>query len=107
MNKVFVSPEAQEDLIGIRRYITEELDNQVAADNLLQKIMQRIRQLEQLADIGSPLSTIVGIETGYRFLVCGHYLVFYRTEQSEVYIDRVLYGRRDYLHVLFGELPQE
>ena len=36
-------------------------------------------------------------------------MVFYRANGNDIYIDRVLYGRRDYLRVLFDktELPEQ
>ena len=43
----------------------------------------------------------------YRFLVCGSYLIFYHIGGEAVYIDRVLYGRRDYLALLFGDKLEE
>ena len=43
------------------------------------------------------------MESDYRFLVSGNYLVFYRAYGKDVYIDRVLYGRRDYMLILFGD----
>lgn len=43
------------------------------------------------------------IESDYRFLVSGNYLIFYRACGTEVYIDRVLYGRQDYLRILFDD----
>lgn len=46
----------------------------------------------------------MSIESDYRFLVSGNYLIFYRAYGAEVYIDRVLYGRRDYLRILFDGL---
>lgn len=107
MNKLFISPEARDDLAKIRKYITEELESPTAADNTLRKILERIRSLRQQAEIGFPLSSIVEFETNYRVLVCGSYLTFYRIEHEEVFIDRVLYGRRDYLKILFGVLPEE
>lgn len=107
MNKLSISPVARDDLAKIRQYITEELESPTAADNTLRKIIKRIRSLEQQAEIGFPLSSIVEFETNYRVLVCGSYLTFYRIEHEEVFIDRVLYGRRDYLKILFGVLPEE
>jgi len=107
MNKIFLSAEAQNDLKEIRQYITEELNNPTAAESTLAKITRRIRTLADFAEIGSPLSSVVGSETAYRFLICGNYLVFYRTEKNSVFVDRILYGRRDYLRILFGELSKE
>ena len=34
-------------------------------------------------------------------------MVFYRVQGSDVYIDRVLYGRSDYMSILFKDLLQE
>jgi plasmid stabilization system protein ParE len=50
---------------------------------------------------------VLNVETDYRFQVCGNYLIFYRLEQGTVYIIRVLYGKRDYMRLLFGEQPPQ
>lgn len=107
MNKILLSPEAQNDLREIRRYISEELENPVAAGNTLAQIIKRMRGLLIFPESGSQLATIVGIETDYRYLVCGSYLVFYRTQEDVVFVDRVLYGKRDYLSLLFSILPED
>ncbi len=49
------------------------------------------------------MSSIARVDTAHRFLVTGNYLCFYRVEGSDVYIDRVIYGKRDYLRVLFDK----
>ena len=74
--------------------------------NAIAKIMSRVRELVVFPKMGTPLSSIVDFETDYRFLVCGNYTVFYRFENQTVYIIRVLYGRRDFIRILFGE-PNE
>ena len=107
MNKLNISPEASNDLKEIKQYISEELENETAADNTVRKIIERIRQLEEHALIGAPLDSVVDVKSDYRYLVCGSYLVFYRAYKTDVYIDRVLYGRRDYMPVLFGQLKDE
>ena len=33
----------------------------------------------------------------------GNYISFYRAYDSEVFIDRILYARRDYMRILFGD----
>lgn len=40
------------------------------------------------------------------FFVSGNYITFYRVNIHEVYIDRILYGKRNYLRILFPDLPQ-
>lgn len=57
--------------------------------------------------IGTPLSSIYETSEDSRFLVCGNYLAFYRVIENTVLIDRILYGKRDYISILFGNLPQD
>lgn len=101
---VTLSPAAVSDLMDIKKYISEELENTAAAEKLIASIMLRLRQLEQFPYSGASLSSIIDVETEYRYLVCGKYLAFYIVGKTEVIVDRVLYGRRDYLRTLFGEL---
>lgn len=103
MNSLHISPEARNDLLQIRQYIGEELANKTAADALIKKVMKRIRSLSENAMLGASLSAKVGFATHYRYLVCENYLIFYYAEAQDVYIIRVLYGRRDYIRILFGE----
>ncbi len=49
------------------------------------------------------LSAVLEFETDYRYLVCGNYIVFYRYENEKVYIVRIIYARRNYMRILFGE----
>ena len=107
MFKLHYSPEARNDLAEIKEYISGELANPVAASRMIACIAKRVRKLEQFPEIGTPLSSIVEIDTNFRFLVCKNYLVFYRVEGNAVFINRVLYGGRDYVAILFGNLPQD
>ena len=104
MSIVRYSPEAEDDLMDIKRYITEDRNSPVAALNTVTKITKRIKLLEQFPELGAKLSSIVGIITDYRFLVCGNYIAFYRIDGEFINIVRVLYGRRDYVKILFGEV---
>ncbi|MGG6311840.1 type II toxin-antitoxin system RelE/ParE family toxin [Paenibacillus macerans] len=58
-------------------------------------------------EVGAPLSVIVDLQTEYRYLVCDNYSIFYRYEDGVVYVLRVLYGRRNYMRVLFDHLRNE
>ena len=107
MSKVRYTPEAEDDLAGIKKYIAEELGNSSAALNTVTKITKRMRKLEQFPELGALLSSIVDIDSDYRFLVCANYIAFYRIDGNDVNITRILYGRRGYIKVLFGELPSD
>lgn len=106
MNKLYMSREAQDDLREIKDYIAKELDNPDAAKNVVRKITRSIRRLREYKWIGPALTSIADVrEDDYRFLVTGSYITLYRVSGDDVYVDRVLYGRRDYLSLLFGSLP--
>ena len=88
-------------------YIVSELQNRSAAERVINRIIDAVDPLKNFAEMGAPLSSIADIGTDYRFLVSGNYMVFYRVQGSDVYIDRVLYGRSDYMSVLFKDLLRE
>ena len=100
--KVHISPEAVSDLDGIWDYIHAELYSPIAAFNTISHIMDSINDLEMFPEACPRLSSIVTIESDYRFLVSGNYLAFYRVSAPNVYVDRILYGKSDYLKTLFG-----
>ena len=105
-NNIYYSPEAQNDLDEIWEYISVELCNPQAAENTVNKIMDTVDELKDFSEIGALLSSVTEVESDYRFLISGNYMIFYRVIDKEVYIDRVLYGRRDYLRILFPDLPR-
>ena len=102
MAKIDFTPDALEDMKAIKAYITEELFSEQSANKTLGKIMKRILQLEDFPEIGAPLSSVIDLEVPYRFLVCGNYTAFYKIEGDRVHIIRVLYGRRNFMQILFG-----
>ena len=107
MNKLFFSPEAVNDLDQIWTYINNELQNPVAAQKIVSDILDTIEKLQDFSELGPPLSSITEFESDYRFLVCGIYIVFYRMMGIDVHIDRVLYGRRNYISILFATLQND
>ena len=106
-NKIHYSPESRRDLDDIWDYIVSELQNRSAAERVINRIIDAVDPLKNFAEMGTPLSSIADIGNDYRFLVSGNYMVFYRVQGNDVYIDRVLYGRSDYMSVLFKDLLRE
>ena len=106
-NRIHYSPESRRNLDDIWDYIVSELQNRSAAERVINRIIDAVDPLKNFAEMGAPLSSIAEIGTDYRFLVSGNYMVFYRVQGSDVYIDRVLYGRSDYMSVLFKDLLRE
>ena len=104
MNKIVYSPKAQNDLDEIWAYISEKLLNPSAAEATVNGILDTIDMLQAQAEIGKPLYFSSDMFSGYRFLVYKDYLAFYRTSADTIYIDRIIYGKRDYMRLLFRDL---
>lgn len=98
---------SRRDLDDIWDYIVSELQNRSAAEHVVNVILDAVDQLERFVELGTPLSSVVDVCADYRFLVSGNYMVFYRVRGSNVYIDRILYDRSDYMNVLFNGLPEK
>lgn len=101
MHKIKVNPMATEDLIEVKDYIKKELDNPTAAINVINKIIDKYEGLKQFPLMGVELSTKINVQTDFRYVVSGNYLVIYRADHEFVYIYRILYAGRDYLRILF------
>ena len=102
--KIRVTTTALNDLKEIKSYIENDLSNPIAANNVIKRIVEDYSRLEFSPHMGPSLSTKVPFETDYRFIVSGNYLVFYITDNEFVSIYRILYGRRDYLKIIFDDI---
>ena len=102
MSKLILTAGAKRDLADIEAYITNRLKNGGAALRLVASVTKALRGLEQFPNMGRVVESDLN-EYGYRALVCGDYLAFYRVDGDTVYVDRILYGRRDYMALLFGD----
>ena len=102
--KIRVTHAALNDLKEIRSYIENDLSNPIAANNIIKRIIDDYSCLEISPLMGPSLSTKVPFDTDYRFIVSGNYLVFYKADDEYVSIYRILYGRRDYLKIIFDDI---
>jgi plasmid stabilization system protein ParE len=98
---------AIEDLDEILRYVSEELASPIAAEKIVFSILDRVSLLARFPESGTRLDAICEISSEWRFVVSGNYVAFYRLVGGDVLVDRVLYGRSDYLDTLTGDAPEE
>jgi plasmid stabilization system protein ParE len=101
MPKPVLSAEARRDLKGIQEYIANEQESPQSALNVIEKILDRIENLLSFPDTGTLLSPKVDFQTNYRYARAAGYLIFYRHENDQIYIDRIIHGKRDYIAILF------
>lgn len=99
--RVVFSAAAEQDLDGLYSYISNELQNPIAARNLATKLLRRTQSLATFPEMGPGLENIDRRLGDYRYLLVDNYLVIYKvTDQASVV--RILYARSDYVQVLQG-----
>ena len=103
MFTVNVSPQAAEDLLEIKFYIENELQNPIAAHNTIETIVNTYEDLAEDPDVGIPVDRYVSFPTDYKFILANNYSIFYRIEKDIVKIIRIMYSRRDFAKILFEE----
>ena len=90
MSKVFLTPQAHQDLIEIWSFIAE--DSEKAADDILTVFDKKIKILTVSPQIGRRRGELA---PRLRSFPIGHYVVFYRLVKNQIEIIRVLHGSRD------------
>lgn len=98
---------AKADMQEIGDYISQSLRNPNAAQQLIRRFRESITSLRSFPEMGTPLLSEPSDRIPYRYIICGSYMIFYHFAAETVYVDRVLYGRRDYMALLFGNLISE
>jgi toxin ParE1/3/4 len=101
MPRFIFSREARNDLINIRRYIREELENPSAAVRIISRLKESMERLKDFPGAGKPLDALIPVHTEYRYMVCENYCIFYLTNERETMIIRILHQRQDCLRALF------
>ena len=103
MFEVKIAPQAAADLLEIKNYIENQLQNSIAAHNTISKIIETYENLTACPNVGIPVDKYVSFPTDYKFVLANNYSIFYRIEDEVIKIIRILYSKRDFVRVLFGE----
>ena len=103
MFTVKITPQAAEDLLEIKNYIENELKNPIAAHNTIKTIVETYENLSTIAETGIPVERYVPFPTDYKFVLAKNYSIFYRIEDDCVKVIRIMYSRRDFVRILFGD----
>jgi toxin ParE1/3/4 len=100
--KIEYSEKALADMDEIYDYIADILKNPVAAQDTLNGLMDQVDRLDLFPESGSILELEKGLESGYRYVRYKNYIAFYRLiHNHDIWVDRVLYAKRDYMKLLF------
>lgn len=105
MSRVCYSRAAIRDLDHVWFDVFEASHSEETASRYVSDFIEKIEAKARFAGSGSPLY-FKDTFTGYYFIVFKSYMAFYRLDGETMCIDRIIYGRRDYMRLLFGDLTE-
>ena len=96
MYKVEFLPAARRDMIGIARYLSEELENPVFADQLATEMIEADEATAETPYKNPAWLPVRPLKNEYRTILVRKYLMFYRVDEETktVTFARVLYAGR-------------
>ena len=105
MYNIIITEPAEQDIRKAVEYIDTELQNRVAAENLLDELEKAIFSLADMPLRYPLVADKVLASQGIRFFPVNNYLVFYvvRKAKKTVVIERVIYKRRNWVTILKSE----
>ena len=99
MYKLEYLPVAHQDMVEIVRYISQELQNPTAADQLAMELIEAGDSILRFPYANPSYTPIRPLKHEYRkLLVQKNYFIFYWVDEAEllVTVARVVYAKRDY-----------
>ena len=102
MYKIEYLPVARQDMIEIVRYISQELQNSTAADQLAVELIEAGDGILRFPYANPSHVPIRPLKHEYRKLLVQNYFIFYWVDEVEqlVTVARVVYAKRDYERLL-------
>lgn len=100
--KVDVSEPAENDLINIVRYIASQLSAPASSLHIMELFEEAIASLSDMPQRYPLVADERLSQMGYRKLSLKNYIVFFSIDDKNkvVNVERILYGRRDWLRFL-------
>ena len=102
MYKLEYLPLARQDMIEIVRYISQELQNPTAAEQLAMELIKAGDDIPRCPYANPSHIPIRPLKHEYRKLLVQNYFIFYWVDEVErlVTVARVVYAKRDYERLL-------
>ena len=102
MYKLEYLPVARRDMVEIVRYISQELQNPTAADQLAVELIEAGDDVPKFPYANPAFIPIRPLKHEYRKLLVQNYFMFYWVDEGKklVTVARVVYAKRDYERLL-------
>ncbi|CFY11037.1 Toxin-antitoxin system, RelE/ParE toxin family [Syntrophomonas zehnderi OL-4] len=100
--RVDISEPAENDLMDIVRYIASQLSAPVSALHMMELLDETMTGLSDMPQRCPFIADERLSQMGYRKLIVKNYVVFFSIDEKNKVVDveRILYGRRDWLRIL-------
>lgn len=91
--------DCRDEIREIYEYISENLDAQMAAKNLMKKMRDAVMNLKENPEIYMKIERKDRNKRDFRRLVVNNYVILYTIDEDKkiVYISHMYYGKRNYL----------
>lgn len=95
-------PIARQDMIEIVRYISKDLQNPMAADQLATELIEAGDSILGFPYANPAYMPIRPLKHEYRKLLVQNYFMFYWVDEKKrlITVARVVYAKRDYEHLI-------
>lgn len=95
-------PVARQDMVDIVRYISRELNNPIAANQLAVELIEAGDSIPTMPYANPAYIPIRPLKHEYRKLLVRNYIMFYWLDEEKklVTVARVVYAKRDYKKLL-------
>jgi addiction module RelE/StbE family toxin len=97
-HSINILPQAEDDLQEILDFIAT--DKVSAAHNMADRFEKALERLSQNPEVGRKTREERLRLLGYRYVIVGNYLIFYRIQPDGIFLYRVLHGARDYATII-------
>lgn len=97
--QVEYSKAAIRDLDRVWAEVFEASKNIEITEKYIEELLDKFEKKSDYSKSGSPLY-YENTFTGYYFVVFKAYLAFYRLEKETMLVDRILFGKSDYMRIL-------
>lgn len=100
--QVIVTPDAENDLVELRDYISDVLLVPETARSYIRTLREAIGKLSYLAPSFAPIEDEPWHKKGIRKTTAKNFIIYYRLDEEtkRVYILNVIYAKRDQLRML-------
>lgn len=104
--KIFWTPFTLKSLDKIKDYIEQETHSKTIAVKYINKIIERVEQLQNFADSGAEEELLKHLKQNSRYLVEGNYKIIYQFQDQKVIITDIFHVKQNPVKIIKRNKPK-